>query len=247
MSNFIPITAAEWELIERHLNGALSAEEKKEFESKASIDAGWHEKVKQVQLTMLGVGEAALQRRLDSFHQAIGKKTTLTVVKSQGWKKWLVAASVISCLLVAGFLFTKQPAGDQLFNAYYKEDPGLPVVMGASEENYTLYDGMISYKEADYSSAIKKFELAGRQSGFTDTLNYYIGLSYMAAKIYPSARQHLYKVEALKNSGYRQKAKWYLALIYIRNKDVTTAKKILQDLSEYPGAAELLRKLNEED
>lgn len=241
MSNFISITEAEWELIEKHLNGKLSGEEQKSFDNAKSIDSNWEEKVKQMQLTILGVGEVELKKKLEVFHQPFETSTTLTVAGGQKWKKWLIAASVVACVTMLGLWLSGKPSNEKLFDAYYKADPGLPTFMGASDK-YEFENAMVSYKTGAYTKAINDWQKLLKEQPGNDTLKYFVGSAYLANKNQEKAILYFDSVIETPNSVFKQEAQWYkaLSLIYLGKKQDAI---LLLEQVEHAGKEELLLKL----
>ncbi|GAB3420586.1 tetratricopeptide repeat protein [Niabella aquatica] len=244
MNNENNISQEDLALIEQYLHLHLPAAELLSFEQRLSADAGWRQKVEEVRLMMVGIQEAVLQDKLDQFHNEINPATLKAVsVQKSSWKKWMAAAAVIVIVILGGSLLFQFPAHEKLFAAYYKPDPGLPVVMGAEgKSHYTLYDGMIDYKEGNYAKAIEKWKSIG--DGHTDTLSYYMGLANMSAGNMEQAVKYLDDVLGKEGSVYWQKATWYLALIYIKQDNKEAAATLLKKIEDMPLAKELLSRMS---
>lgn len=240
----IKISQEELDLIDRYFQNSLNDEELSSFEDRLVSDADWKKKVDELRLLSIGIKEAVLREKLDDFHKNRSKPAMKVLPAKTGIKRWLAAASVIAIAVLAGLLLFEKPEGEKLFSSYYTPDPGLPVVMGDEENNnYTLYDGMIDYKEGNGNIAIKKWKSIGDKTGYTDTLNYYIGLAFLNEGSYTEASKYLDKVLASKQSVYNEKAGWYKALLHIKNKEPEAAKTLLQQLGDYPRARELYHQI----
>lgn len=238
----IKISQEELDLIDRYLKDDLEGAELSSFKDRLINDGDWEKKVHEVQLLSLGIQESLLRDKLDAFHKNISKPTMTAVSGTSNLKRWLVAASIIAIAVLAGLFLFEKPKHEKLFSSYFSQDPGLPVVMGTEEKNYTLYDGMIDYKEGNEDIAIKKWKSIGDKTGYTDTLHYYIGVAYLNEASYTDALQYLDKVAA-EQSVYTEKAKWYKALVYVKIEDTEAAKTLLQELGDYPKAKELYQQL----
>lgn len=233
------------QLIGEYLSGELSASETLSFENRLSTEPIWKEKVEEIRIITLGIQEASLEQMLSTLrHEKTNNKTVS--MKSAVWKRWLVAASVITIVAIGTLLIFNKPKNEKLFAAYYKNDPGLPVVMGDGDNsNYTLYDGMIDYKEGNYNKAIKKWNSIGNNNRFTDTLNYYIGVANIGAGNLTEAIKNLEHVSEKEDSRFYEKAMWYLSLIYIKQKKNDAAKNLLNKISAIPEAKTLLSHLSD--
>lgn len=215
MSNFISITEGEWELIEKYLANTLSVQEEADFRSREKVDAHWQQKVQQVQLTILGIGETVLTQKLEHFHKSVENKATLAPVKTTNWKKWLIAASVIIAVTLGGLLIGGTSANEKLFNAHYKVDPGLATFMGVSD-NYEFENAMVDYKLGEYKKAVSAWQKMLKAHPANDTLNYFIGSALMADKNMKQAIPYFDKTISDSASAFKQDAQWYksLALLY---------------------------------
>lgn len=243
MSNTNDISPEDLELIDRYLQDRLQDTELASFEERMAADSDWQQKVNEVRLLSLGISEAALEEKLDRFHTEMNRPALKIAHKKDNRKKWLAAAAVIVIVILGGVQLFQKPAHEKLFAAYYKPDPGLPVVMGEEgKSNYTLYDGMIDYKEGNYTKAIEKWKSIG--DSHTDTLSYYMGLANMSAGNMEQAVKYLDDVLGKEGNVYQQKATWYLALIYIKQDNKEAAANLLKKIEDMPEAKELLSRIS---
>lgn len=163
--------------------------------------------------------------------------------KQLTFRNWSWAAAAI--LLVIASIWFLKPANspDALASRYFKADPGLPVTM-SSTLNYQFYDGMVSYKEGDYDKAILLWQNLSSSQSPSDTLNYYIGVSYLNQKKYQEALNFLSPLA--KTSGeWQEKAGWYAAIGYLRLNQPEAAAELLKSIPNYPPAKELLSELQQ--
>lgn len=230
------IDQASFEQIENYLLGKMDAATQQAFEQQLAGDESLR-------------NEVALQRRLMATvevgtflanRQQAASETTTPVRKLL--KRWYYAAAAI-LLIAAGLIYLqRQPAvpGD-LYARYFTADPGLPVVMSSdNSEAYTFYDGMVNYKEGRYDVAAGKWELLARQVGYTDTLQYYIGAARLNNGQLKESRSYLQPVAVNDRSVLQEKATWYLALSYIKEKEYTAAVRWLTLLPNDDRAKRLL-------
>ena len=244
MNNSFHITEEDLDFIDRYLNNHLPIAERAAFEQRLVDEQNWRQKVEEIRLISLGIQEFTLEQKLREFEENIASE--VIHIKKHGWKKWLVAASVIALVVVGTLFLFRKPENEKLFTAYYKPDRGLPVVMGEeSSSNYTLYDGMIDYKEGNYMVAIEKWKSIDDQYAYTDTLNYYIGLAYMGAHNMEKAVTYLNRVSEKVSSIYKQKAIWYQALAHIKLGNKNAANSLLKKAEDIPEVKELLKRLSD--
>lgn len=243
VSNKFNLSEEELELIDNYLRNRLSGNALSAFNNRLQSDEDWKKKVEEVKLISLGISQASLEEKLSEFHRDITMPEIVTV-KDRSRKKWLAAASVIGLMIISTVMILSKPEHEKLYGEYYKPDPGLPVVMSEGKSNYTLYDGMIYYKEGNYAKAIEKWNTITDKTMYADTLNYYMGVAGMNAGNMELAITYLDKIAKKENSPYRQKAIWYLALMYIKQNNIPAAEPLLKKIDHIPEAKELLQRLS---
>ena len=149
-------------------------------------------------------------------------------------KKWLVAASVF-ILATIGLYSVKTeyfPSNEVIYETYFQSCRNTiqPVVRGENP-NTIEYRAFVAYEAHDYYKAINLFNsVADPEAPY---INFYKGLSYMEINKLNRAIALLYPITKAKNlkgksANFDEKAKWYLALAYIKNNE---NKKAIEELS----------------
>lgn len=233
--------------ISRYLDGELGDEAQKAFEVRLAIDEVFRKQVAEVKALRLGIREANLAESLDDFHEAGGfsarSEKTIRKTISIRWWRWGAAAAVLVLFGVWKIWFSL-PNNERLYQAYFDTDKGLPVEMSSKDTvNYMLYDGMISYKEGDYTDALAKWTQLANNSGYTDTLRYYIGMAQLNNDHVEEAIANLMEVVKQGRSDFHDRAVWYLALSYLKQGDEQSAISFLKRIRDDEAAQELLKKL----
>lgn len=231
--------------IENYLLKLTSQEERQAFEQKTTSDTTLQEQVQQVRLTITGIKEASLQHNLGKFHSNLPKSEikTIPLIKKTGFKRWLVAATVLAAVAVgSAFFFTRLTPNEKLFTTYFKPDPGLISAMG-STDNYVFEKAMIDYKTGRYELAITAWQTLLKTNNHNDTLNYFIGAGYMALQDTKTATPYLQKVTAMPQSYFVKDAYWYLGLAMIKEQSLKEAKDFISK-SEDPEKEQILNDLN---
>lgn len=225
-----------FEEIEAYLLQTMGQAERSGFEQRMASDPELQQEV-QLQRQLLAIVEVG------SFTQpelASGTPVkSLTIAKSR-FKPWLAAAAVL--VLVAAVWFLYQPSNNPqtLANHYFQPDPGLPVTMSSTHQ-YQFYDGMVSYKEADYEKALSIWKELSTTAP-SDTLQYYMGLAQLNHDQYTEAIKQLQPL-AQGSGNWKHKAAWYLSIAYLRLNKVPEAIKWLQTIPNNNEAKELLNQL----
>ena len=247
MNNDFNITQEELELIDKYLNKQLPESELAAFEKKLADDETWRDKVDQIRFMSIGIQESTLSAKLNNFHSLLNVEANGKTQKSIeiNWGKRLAVAA--STILVVGtlswLLFFKKTVNEQLFANYYQADPGLPTLMGVSD-NYEFDKAMVDYKMGDYDKALKTWEGLLKDNANNDTLNYFIASAHLADNNPESSLAFFDKVIGSTNSVFLQDAQWYKALILLNKGNKQEAINLLQK-TEHPDKEALLRKLKE--
>ncbi len=233
-----------FEEIESYLLQDMTAEEQQAFTQKLTGNTLLQEQVHQVRLTIIGIKEQALSESLNGFHKELPKAETATIkkIKKTPLQRWLVAASILLALSVGGlWLYNRSTPNEKLFATYFKPDPGLISAM-SSTDNYVFDKAMIDYKTGSYQEAITAWQGLQKNDQQNDTLNYFIGVGFVALRNTKAALPYLQKVVAMPQSYFVKDAGWYLGLALIKEERLQEAIQILND-SEHPQKEQLLKEL----
>lgn len=230
------IDQALFEQIEAWLLNTMPAGERTLFEAKLIADPSLQKEV-ELQRQLLSIVP------VESF-KAEQKDLVSHPAKIKSISKWWWAAAAMLIFISGLWYFQYQSATPQkLANHYFSPDPGLPVTMSSST-HYQFYDGMVSYKEADYDKAISIWNSISTTNGPSDTLQYFIGVANLNSDHYTDALKQLLPLAEGK-SKWKEKASWYLSLTYLKLNQPLKAQKWLQTIPSYPEARELLEDINQ--
>jgi tetratricopeptide (TPR) repeat protein len=242
------ISEALLETIEHYLNKNLSTQELKDFNKLLDTDEDLKSKVEDVRTILFGIEAQSLKEELDSFHKEVAKgkttkKSTLQKIRFLSYSRIAVAAAI--AIALGSIWFFGTPQNDKLYAKYFKPDPGLPTTM-SSTNNFEFYDGMVKYKHGDYAIAINKWKTLVEKKPKNDTLNYFLGVAYLANKKEAEAIPYLeYAAEAEDNFTFLNDTYFYLGLAYLKQGDIDLARKNLS-MSKLEKAKEILLKLTDQ-
>ena len=157
--------------------------------------------------------------------------------------KYTAAACVAILIVLGGYTFLQGNSlsnkNEQLFATYFRPDPGLPTTMSVSD-NFDFFDAMVSYKQGDYNKAITKWEVLLKEKPDNDTLNYFIGVAYLANGNEDQAITFLQWSSEHQESKFLKETYHYLGLANIKKGDLDKGKKNLE-LSDLPESKEVLK------
>jgi TolA-binding protein len=153
-------------------------------------------------------------------------------------KSYLVA-SVAAILIILGvtlslFLLQSSPH-EKRYAQYYKKAVGLPVIMSGSpsmKDSKDFNESMNLYKDQQYQRALEGFQSLHENNAHNDTLNYFIGVTYLELDDPQSAIYFLSK--EFKTNNFQQKASFYLALAYLKTGAVEKCDSVLRAIVNHP-------------
>ncbi|WP_111670154.1 tetratricopeptide repeat protein [Algoriphagus litoralis] len=224
-----------FEKIERYLFQSMHGEELKSFEKEMEQSKPLQEEVKlQSQLIAMLELQAFSEEKKGQKHR-IGIDFSRIIG---------IAAVGVLGIAVVIWIFSRQTnSADSLFEAYFYPDPGLPVTMDAGDTP-EFEEGMVSYKEENYARAIQLWQSLEVGQVSSDTITYYLAMAQLNQGNLEGAATLLEQILSDPESEFHQKAAWYLALIWIKNKELEQARKLLQDYREDSRIDELCQKLD---
>ncbi len=247
MENPNHISQEDFERIEDYLSGKMPEAERRVFEQEINANASLGRKVNEIRIILEEVETDILRQKMDKFHQEIesNEKESITQgSKKLAWIPWAVAASLIFALGLWVLLDGGQSANERLFEAYYKPDPGLVMAMSQSDQ-YEFDRGMVDYKLGKYQFAIERWEKLLQQKPKNDTLNYFLGASYLALEESEKAISYFQETLEYPKSIFADDSWWYLGLAWLKQGEIAKAKEALQH-SEKSEAIRLIDELAEE-
>lgn len=230
MENSNHISQEEFERIERYLIGEMPEAERLAFEQEMAADAALRQYVKEIRIILQEVETTNLRQTLDKFHEEIAATKTVPLSlqsKKLAWIPWTVAASLILALGLWVLVGGGQSANERLFTTYFEPDPGLVTAMGVSDQ-YEFDRGMVDYKLGQYQSAIERWEKLLQQKPKNDTLNYFLGASYLASEQGDKASSYFQTALESQSSIFTDDAWWYLGLTWLKQGEIDKAKDALQ-------------------
>ncbi len=231
------------ETVERYHNHTMPQDERKTFEQRLENDAEFNTLVNDIQSFLYGIEQQALKEKLEEFHEEIPIRmdTEQKASKVRQFQFMKIAAAAVIVIAVGCFWFLNGSSNERLYDNYFKPDPGLPTTM-SSTDNYVFFDAMVNYKQGDYKKAISKWEVLQNKAPQNDTINYFIGVAYLADKNVDKAIPYLNKTISTSNSVFIDDAYYYLGLAYLKNDHIEQAKAAFKK-SKYENSREILKAL----
>lgn len=218
------------DLIDKYMQGNLSAEEENQFlDLKANSEKfrnalTFHEDLK-VAATESERNE--ITKRLKANHQ-----------KTQKWrpKKWMRVAVIIAGLTMLGIGIwglsqgNKQVTPEMMYASNYEVYPNVyfPVTRGNSEEIMTK--AFTAYENGNYKLAAEMMEEKLKTSDALE-LKFYQAICYGEMGNLPLAIRNLENIRRF-NSDYIDESYWYLGMYYLKQGNTAAARERLQTFLE---------------
>jgi tetratricopeptide (TPR) repeat protein len=236
------ISQEEFELIEHYLNGSMSNEEQSDFEKSLTEDEVLKQKTEELRILFQAVEEQTLREKLKKFHKEIPSEKSKTKSLNP-FRRYAIAAS-IALLAVLGIwlILNQKPKNEKLFAQYFKPDPGLITPMSTTS-NYEFYRGMVDYKQAKYKLAFERWKPLLAKKPQNDTLNFYLGLSFLSTGNSTSALPYLTEVGKAGKSIFLPDVYYFIGLAYLKEGNIEKAKIALEKNGSEK-ARDLISKLN---
>ncbi len=241
-NNFI-ISEEEWEEIENFLKGDLPQETIDIMKKRLKDEPAFSEKVAHVRLLMTGIREVALEADLKKIRLPHGENVVHRIPnKKQYYFRWMAAAAIIAVVSAIAYFNVFTNSEHRLFSKYYFPDSGLVSSMGVSD-NYDFDVAMINYKSGKYDQSIVEMKKLLLFNPNNDTLNYFIGNSFLALDKVDSAISYLKVVAVNNQSAFAKDANWYLGLAYLKLKQKEKAALFISR-SDNEKKDELLKRIS---
>ena len=152
-----------------------------------------------------------------------------------------IAAAFTIATTVFIWVITNKPRNVQeLYAEYYTPYEGGPLLRG--EEQDSMQMALSAYYQEDYPKALSLFLNLKSPKRLLLIGNCHINLDQ-----YEEAEQALRKEYSTPNTLYKEEAKWYLAMLYLKQGQKEQAVKMLEELSEdyyYDRAQDILEELD---
>jgi hypothetical protein len=238
------------ESLEDYLKGNVDQNTKEKISTRIEDDIDFHEEVELHKNVIESIQESAKQDRQKKI-SAVQEKLEREGFFNKGAKKAakfftlrrLIYAAATFLLIVVSWWVFQSPNEDQLFAQYYDGLPAEQITEsmgeigfgGGKDDESELGTIMESYKSESGSQFIDKanqYISNYPNSAYIKELNFYISLSYLNSGEYDLAITELSKLQDNPEFEFRNKAKWYLALAYLKTDQRAEAKLLLESLKK---------------
>lgn len=212
--------------MDSYLDGKMSEKERQSFDAELASDpelAQAFEIHKEAILSIesYGVKDEIADIIRQNRNKSGAKRRTISIHRN------LIAVAASVVILLGAFFFLKPSGltpGLSLYNSLYQTDPGLPTLMGATD-NPIFTEAMVSYKEGDYQKALESFNVLSLANPGNDTLAFYQGACYLELDQPQESLQAFQQIDTDKPI-WGNKAEWYSAMARLKAGQLDEAREL---------------------
>ena len=222
------------EKIERYLNGSMLSEEKKEFDTLLKNNSKLLAEV----VLVKEINEAILDDEAEEFRQTL-KKIINPDQESKPINKSLInalkiplAASVIILVGLSLYNIFIHQDSSKLFSNFYKPYSTDISTRSAEKMKDNIQLSYYLYQEGDYESSYEMLKNYTIKNFDDQTARFYLGLNALQLQYYKLAIDEFTMVEQDTVSPFALHARWYLAMAYLKEGNIKSARHFFQKLTD---------------
>jgi tetratricopeptide (TPR) repeat protein len=216
-------------LIEKYFSGSLTKKEHLDFEKLYNSDSEFKNEVdflKNIKRVSEKEDDNKFRNELKTFESEFISKNKNPLVK---WlKPFIAVAAVLLIALYINLMYNTPINEEQLFTYYFEPSKNVSAPIVRSENQSNTTNAFIFYSEKNYNKAYELFDALYKSSKNSEFL-FYQGNALLALgntnEAIEKFKEHLNHSDLLTNRSH-----WYLALAYLKTKEVALAKQELNAL-----------------
>jgi cytochrome c-type biogenesis protein CcmH/NrfG len=222
--------------IKKYLANELSPIERNAFEQEMENDPflkesieGWLQDETQIPLDKINTIENDLYNSIDNSIISSKKKknTFINVVKLA------VAACIISIISLTVYrtFFTSKNVDEQkIYANYFKPLTNTDVIVRGENDTTIETKAAAAYEKEDYFEAVNVYQKIVANNPNNVKNNLFLGISFLATNQPKKAIEIFNNI--IQSEEFHYDIRWYLALAYIKNKELQNATTILKTLTK---------------
>ncbi len=236
--------------IDQYLQGVLSTEQRKAFESRLKNDADFasevnlYQEIEQSLASRISNKEAEkeLRNTLQQLQkeQFVSEKKPTKVIQLNRFRKYMIAASIAA--LIGLFVFNQGTT--PTYEAFANHQNIELTVRGAS--NTKMQNAEEAFNNKDYITAIEYLDQVLAMQPTNIEIQLYKAIALLETNQFLEADNLLESIST-EQSIFKNKATWYYALSMLKQSKLDACKNILKrlpkDAEDYNSAQKLLKKL----
>ena len=230
------------EQLERYQRGKCTVDETQLVESRLARDEDFRELLDDMELMMQGLRRTSegtsIEDKIEQLRstlQDLDEQEEKEAINLNSWvsrnRASLSIAATISLLVASVFVFrTSTTNPDSLFQNYFEPYENLNSALRDNQQEVDdIALAYIAYEQENYEEAARLFENANSKNTELLTHLFYQGNAYLAIGEAEKAIA-LFQIVSESNSILQDTAKWYLALSYLKAKELEKCKELLDQI-----------------
>lgn len=218
-------------LLLRYLDNSMEDTERRTFEFRLEQDAALRQRLEDLQVALEAVRQVGVAERVQRIHQEmmteLAEEPSRPAVPVRKIVRWglAVAASVVFLVVAIGGWQLYRLTPDAVYEEHFTE---YTVSTTRSVPSASSVVGRL-YNERNYPGVLQASEstsLSGQDSLL-------VGLAYLHTGALPQAIRWLQTIER-GGGAYRQDAQYYLSLAYLRERRLSEALVLMQQINNDP-------------
>lgn len=241
-----------YEKIEGYLDGSLSPEAQKAFETRLATDADFAGEVKLFAAVRSGISQRLQNeekdRRLENELQAVAAAFFPRPVKKsfQISRRFLLLAAGIALIGMVGAWFVFSPLNKDLYTTYAKIPPAAFTTKSAGSTAQQLPAAEAAFNKGRYDVALPLLDAYLTDHPDDTEIIFYRALCQLQMGQLPAAQAAFESISS-GATAFNLDARWFLALTLLRQKDEAACREVLKRIppesTYYEKAQELFEKL----
>lgn len=244
------------ELIKKYLANELSNDERYAFELEMENDPFLKDAVDGFEVT----NESWTTKKLDALEENLHTQIDKKVIETESSKKvffmqfirYAAAACIVGIVAFATwrFAFQKTASIDEqaIYAANFKPLTNPDGIVRGENDSTLESKAANAYEKEDYFGAVNYYEKLVAANPSNAKNNLFLAISFMATNQHKKAIDLLSKMTS--SDEFHFDIEWYLALAYLKNKDIQNASVHFQNLSKennyyQPQAKSIFEKIND--
>lgn len=247
--------------IQRYLDGEMTEDELKSFKADLQKDPELMQELdlhRSLEGAILSKDEERFRKKLDDAYRVYKIKSfkddeSATLVRKTKKWKYIQFSGIGIILLFLGvyFMAFRKESNDSIFNKNLTiYNPGITLRSSSTDvqEGRAIQQAIKLYRGSNFSDASQILNSILRKDSKNVEAQFYNGLCLIYLNEIENAINSFEFVIDQPYNYFQEYAKWYLSMCYIKTKNNTTAKAILNDIVAdsgffSPRAKKILRKL----
>jgi tetratricopeptide (TPR) repeat protein len=239
----------ELERIIQYLDGDMKVGEKQLFELELKSNAMISQQLRLTQQVDQLLADTELFNYIESLQTAKERYKSEEIISLEGdikqsnskpknslfqIKKLLAAAAVIILVVISSVLYTNLsvPSNERVFNQYYqKYDAEIVTRSSTIPDVNALIAAIQQYDKGNYPDAITKFDEIIKVDQNNTAAHFFLGVSCIELHNYDKAIKNLTFVISQNDTAFIEHAEWYLALCYVKTKQISKANSLLSKIA----------------